>query len=219
MNFKNIFRRHILVFLLLLIASGQALATTKLLILGDSLSAGYRLPAEQAWASLLASRWQKLSPPVTVINGSISGNTSAQGLERLSTLLEQHKPNWVLIELGANDGLQGLAVEQLETNLQQIIDKIEQSGAKPLLMQIRIPPNYGKRYTSSFERVYSKLAQENNIPLLPFYMETVITKPEWIQQDGIHPTVEAQPSITDFMEKQLSLYILPPKKWNIYLTH
>ncbi|OAT49204.1 arylesterase [Providencia heimbachae ATCC 35613] len=209
MNFKNIFRRHILVFLLLLTASGHALATTKLLILGDSLSAGYRLPAEQAWASLLAERWQKLSPPVTVINGSISGNTSAQGLERLSTLLEQHKPNWVLVELGANDGLQGLSVEQLETNLQQIIDKIEQSGAKPLLMQIRIPPNYGKRYTSSFEKLYPKLAQENNIPLLPFYMEIVITKPEWIQQDGIHPTEAAQPSITDFMEKQLSVYILP----------
>ena len=201
-----------MVFLLLLTASGHALATTKLLILGDSLSAGYRLPAEQAWASLLAERWQKLSPPIAVVNGSISGNTSAQGLERLSTLLEQHKPNWVLIELGANDGLQGLSVEQLETNLQQIIDKITQSGAKPLLMLIRIPPNYGKRYTSSFEKIYSKLAQDNHIPLLPFYMETVITKPEWIQQDGIHPTEEAQPSITDFMEKQLSAYILPSNK-------
>lgn len=201
-----------MIFLLLLTASGHALATTKLLILGDSLSAGYRLPAEQAWASLLAERWQKLSPPIAVVNGSISGNTSAQGLERLSTLLEQHQPNWVLIELGANDGLQGLSVAQLETNLQQIIDKITQSGAKPLLMQIRIPPNYGKRYTSSFEKVYSKLAQDNHIPLLPFYMETVITKPEWIQQDGIHPTEEAQPSITDFMEKQLSAYVLPSNK-------
>ncbi|MCY0801731.1 multifunctional acyl-CoA thioesterase I/protease I/lysophospholipase L1 [Providencia rettgeri] len=212
MNFKNIIRRHILVFLLLLTASGHALASTNLLILGDSLSAGYRLPAEQAWASLLADRWQKLSPPIAVINGSISGNTSAQGLERLSTLLTQNKPNWVLIELGANDGLQGLPVEDLETNLQQIIDQIEQSGAKPLLMQIRIPPNYGKRYTTSFEKVYPKLAENNKIPLLPFYMETVITKPEWIQQDGIHPTVEAQPSIADFMEKQLSAHILPPKQ-------
>ncbi|MFV8208425.1 GDSL-type esterase/lipase family protein, partial [Enterobacter cloacae complex sp.6701988] len=106
MNFKNILRRHILVFLLLVTASGQTLAATKLLILGDSLSAGYRIPAEQAWATLLAERWQKQSPPILVVNGSISGNTASQGLERLPTLLAQHKPDWVLIELGANDGLQ-----------------------------------------------------------------------------------------------------------------
>ncbi|HHR6078629.1 TPA: multifunctional acyl-CoA thioesterase I/protease I/lysophospholipase L1 [Providencia alcalifaciens] len=208
MNFKNIFRRHILVFLLLVTASGQTLAATKLLILGDSLSAGYRIPAEQAWATLLAERWQKKSPPILVINGSISGNTASQGLERLPTLLAQHKPDWVLIELGANDGLQGLSVEQLGITLQQIIDQIEQNGAKPLLMQIRIPPNYGKRYTSSFEKVYPALAEKNHLPLIPFFMESVITKPEWIQPDGIHPTEQAQPTIADFMEKQLSPYLL-----------
>ncbi|MCW2255814.1 acyl-CoA thioesterase-1 [Providencia alcalifaciens] len=212
MNFKNIFRRHLLIFLLLLTASGQTLAATKLLILGDSLSAGYRLPAEQAWATQLAERWQKMSPPVIVINGSISGNTAAQGLERLPALLKQHKPDWVLVELGANDGLQGLSVEQMENTLQQMIEQITQSGAKPLLMQIRIPPNYGKRYTSSFEKVYPALAQKNDIPLIPFYMETIITKPEWIQQDGIHPTEDAQPTIADFMEKQLKPYLIPEAK-------
>lgn len=197
-----------MVFLLLVTSSGQTLAATKLLILGDSLSAGYRIPAEQAWATLLAERWQKKSPPILVINGSISGNTASQGLERLPTLLTQHKPDWVLIELGANDGLQGLSVEQLGITLQQIIDQIEQNGAKPLLMQIRIPPNYGKRYTSSFEKVYPTLAEKNNLPLIPFFMESVITKPEWIQPDGIHPTEQAQPTIADFMEKQLSPYLL-----------
>lgn len=197
-----------MVFLLLVTASGQTLAATKLLILGDSLSAGYRIPAEQAWATLLAERWQKKSPPILVINGSISGNTASQGLERLPTLLAQHKPDWVLIELGANDGLQGLSVEQLGITLQQIIDQIEQNGAKPLLMQIRIPPNYGKRYTSSFEKVYPTLAKKNNLPLISFFMESVITKPEWIQPDGIHPTEQAQPTIADFMEKQLSPYLL-----------
>lgn len=196
-----------MVFLLLVTASGQTLAATKLLILGDSLSAGYRIPAEQAWATLLAERWQKKSPPILVINGSISGNTASQGLERLPTLLAQHKPDWVLIELGANDGLQGLSVEQLGITLQQIIDQIEQNGAKPLLMQIRIPPNYGKRYTSSFEKVYPALAEKNHLPLIPFFMESVITKPEWIQPDGIHPTEQAQPTIADFMEKQLSPYL------------
>lgn len=198
-----------MVFLLLVTASGQTLAATKLLILGDSLSAGYRIPAEQAWATLLAERWQKKSPPILVINGSISGNTASQGLERLPTLLAQHQPDWVLIELGANDGLQGLSVKQLGITLQQIIDQIEQNGAKPLLMQIRIPPNYGKRYTSSFEKVYPTLAEKNNLPLIPFFMESVITKPEWIQPDGIHPTEQAQPTIADFMEKQLSPYLLP----------
>ncbi len=197
-----------MVFLLLVTASGQTLAATKLLILGDSLSAGYRIPAEQAWATLLAERWQKKSPPILVINGSISGNTASQGLERLPTLLTQHKPDWVLIELGANDGLQGLSVEQLGITLQQIIDQIEQNGAKPLLMQIRIPPNYGKRYTSSFEKVYPTLAEKNHLPLIPFFMENVITTPEWIQPDGIHPTEQAQPTIADFMEKQLSPYLL-----------
>lgn len=197
-----------MVFLLLVTASGQTLAATKLLILGDSLSAGYRIPAEQAWATLLAERWQVMLPPILVINGSISGNTASQGLERLPTLLAQHKPDWVLIELGANDGLQGLSVEQLGITLQQIIDQIEQNGAKPLLMQIRIPPNYGKRYTSSFEKVYPTLAEKNNLPLIPFFMESVITKPEWIQPDGIHPTEQAQPTIADFMEKQLSPYLL-----------
>lgn len=196
-----------MVFLLLVTASGQTLAATKLLILGDSLSAGYRIPAEQAWATLLAERWQKKSPPILVINGSISGNTASQGLERLPTLLAQHKPDWVLIELGANDGLQGLSVEQLGITLQQIINQIEQNGAKPLLMQIRIPPNYGKRYTSSFEKVYPALAEKNHLPLIPFFMESVITKPEWIQPDGIHPTEQAQPTIADFMEKQLSPYL------------
>lgn len=153
-----------------------------------------------------------MSPPVIVINGSISGNTAAQGLERLPALLKQHKPDWILVELGANDGLQGLSVEQMENTLQQMIEQITQSGAKPLLMQIRIPPNYGKRYTSSFEKVYPALAQKNDIPLIPFYMETIITKPEWIQQDGIHPTEDAQPSIADFMEKQLKPYLIPEAK-------
>ena len=196
-----------MVFLLLVTASGQTLAATKLLILGDSLRAVYRIPAEQAWATLLAERWQKQSPPILVVNGSISGNTASQGLERLPTLLAQHKPDWVLIELGANDGLQGLSVEQLAITLQQIIDQIEQNGAKPLLMQIRIPPNYGKRYTSSFEKVYPSLAEKNQLPLIPFFMESVITKPEWIQPDGIHPTEQAQPTIADFMEKQLAPYL------------
>lgn len=191
----------------MLTISPSVLAETKLLILGDSLSAGYRLPAEKAWVTQLANQWQKKSPPITIINASISGSTTAQALARLPTLLAQHKSDWVMVELGANNGLQGLAVEQTAEDLEQIISLIQNADAKPLLMQIRIPPNYGKRYTTSFENIYPKLAEQAKVPLLPFFMEQVITRPEWIQQDGIHPTEEAQPFITDFMAKELTKYI------------
>lgn len=182
-------------------------AAGTLLILGDSLSAGYRLPAGEAWAAQLGQRWQQAGNGITLINGSISGNTAAQGLARLPALLEQHRPQWVLIELGANDGLRGLPLTQTRTDLQAAIDAVKAAGAKPLLMQIRIPPNYGKRYTERFSALYPALAQENAVPLLPFYMEAVVTNPQWIQDDSIHPNAAAQPYVTDWMDKTLLPYL------------
>lgn len=182
-------------------------AAGTLLILGDSLSAGYHLPAGEAWAAQLGQRWQQAGNGITLINGSISGNTAAQGLARLPALLEQHRPQWVLIELGANDGLRGLPLTQTRTDLQAAIDAVKAAGAKPLLMQIRIPPNYGKRYTERFSALYPALAQENAVPLLPFYMEAVVTNPQWIQDDGIHPNAAAQPYVTDWMDKTLLPYL------------
>ncbi len=182
-------------------------AAGTLLILGDSLSAGYRLPAGEAWAAQLGQRWQQVGNGITLINGSISGNTAAQGLARLPALLEQHRPQWVLIELGANDGLRGLPLTQTRTDLQAAIDAVKAAGAKPLLMQIRIPPNYGKRYTDRFSALYPALAQENAVPLIPFYMEAVVTNPQWIQDDGIHPNAAAQPYVTDWMDKTLLPYL------------
>ncbi|HDF2327687.1 multifunctional acyl-CoA thioesterase I/protease I/lysophospholipase L1 [Morganella morganii] len=205
-NFKNRLRSH-LCFLFLLLFSGNLYAAGTLLILGDSLSAGYRLPAGEAWAAQLGQRWQQAGNGITLINGSISGNTAAQGLARLPALLEQHRPQWVLIELGANDGLRGLPLTQTRTDLQAAIDAVKAAGAKPLLMQIRIPPNYGKRYTERFSALYPALAQENAVPLLPFYMEAVITNPQWIQDDGIHPNAAAQPYVTDWMDKTLLPYL------------
>lgn len=205
-NFKNRLRSH-LCFLFLLLFSGNLYATGTLLILGDSLSAGYRLPAGEAWAAQLGQRWQQAGNGITLINGSISGNTAAQGLARLPALLEQHRPQWVLIELGANDGLRGLPLTQTRTDLQAAINAVKAAGAKPLLMQIRIPPNYGKRYTERFSALYPALAQENAVPLLPFYMEAVITNPQWIQDDGIHPNAAAQPYVTDWMDKTLLPYL------------
>lgn len=205
-NFKNRLRSH-LCFLFLLLFSGNLYAAGTLLILGDSLSAGYRLPAGEAWAAQLGQRWQQAGNGITLINGSISGNTTAQGLARLPALLEQHRPQWVLIELGANDGLRGLPLTQTRTDLQAAIDAVKAAGAKPLLMQIRIPPNYGKRYTERFSALYPALAQENAVPLIPFYMEAVITNPQWIQDDGIHPNAAAQPYVTDWMDKTLLPYL------------
>ncbi len=205
-NFKNRLRSH-LCFLFLLLFSGNLYAAGTLLILGDSLSAGYRLPAGEAWAAQLGQRWQQAGNGITLINGSISGNTAAQGLARLPALLEQHRPQWVLIELGANDGLRGLPLTQTRTDLQAAIDAVKAAGAKPLLMQIRIPPNYGKRYTERFSALYPALAQENAVPLIPFYMEAVITNPQWIQDDGIHPNAAAQLYVTDWMDKTLLPYL------------
>ncbi|EME4039016.1 TPA: multifunctional acyl-CoA thioesterase I/protease I/lysophospholipase L1 [Morganella morganii] len=205
-NFKNRLRCH-LCFLFLLLFSGNLYAAGTLLILGDSLSAGYRLPAGEAWAAQLGQRWQQAGNGITLINGSISGNTAAQGLARLPALLEQHRPQWVLIELGANDGLRGLPLTQTRTDLQAAIDAVKAAGAKPLLMQIRIPPNYGKRYTEQFSALYPALAQENAVPLIPFYMEAVVTNPQWIQDDGIHPNAAAQPYVTDWMDKTLLPYL------------
>ncbi|EMM8059436.1 multifunctional acyl-CoA thioesterase I/protease I/lysophospholipase L1 [Morganella morganii] len=205
-NFKNRLRCH-LCFLFLLLFSGNLYAAGTLLILGDSLSAGYRLPAGEAWAAQLGQRWQQAGNGITLINGSISGNTAAQGLARLPALLEQHRPQWVLIELGANDGLRGLPLTQTRTDLQAAIDAVKAAGAKPLLMQIRIPPNYGKRYTERFSALYPALAQENAVPLIPFYMEAVVTNPQWIQDDGIHPNAAAQSYVTDWMDKTLLPYL------------
>ncbi|MDC9587880.1 multifunctional acyl-CoA thioesterase I/protease I/lysophospholipase L1 [Xenorhabdus sp. XENO-10] len=210
MNFKNTFYSHVFFLLLLVLCSARATAADTLLILGDSLSAGYRLPVEQSWPALMAKQWQQAGKKTVIVNGSISGNTASQGLERLPELLKQHNPKWVLIELGANDGLRGFPIQKIEQDLQQSITLIKQANAQPLLMQIRISPNYGKRYTESFAKIYPALAERNQLPLLPFFMEHVATKPEWIQDDGLHPNQSAQSFIADWMSNKLSACINYP---------
>jgi len=200
MNCKNVFHWHYLVLLFLALIA-KATAADKLLVLGDSLSAGYRMSATAAWPALLNEKWQN-SPDV--INGSISGDTATQGLARLPALLKTHQPRWVLIELGGNDGLRGFPPQKLEQDLQQIIKQVKAANAQPLLMQIRIPANYGRRYTEAFSAIYPKLAETNAIPLVPFFMEQVYLKPEWMQQDGIHPNPAAQPFIAALMARELA---------------
>lgn len=182
----------------------RAAAADTLLILGDSLSAGYRMAASTAWPSLLNDKWQNKTP---VINASISGDTSQQGLARLPALLQHHQPRRVLVELGGNDGLRGFAPAQTEQTLRKIIQTVQAADAQPLLMQIHLPANYGRRYNESFSAIYPKLAKEFDIPLLPFFMEEVYLKPQWMQDDGIHPNRDAQPFIADWMAKQLTPFL------------
>ncbi|MDE1514040.1 multifunctional acyl-CoA thioesterase I/protease I/lysophospholipase L1 [Vibrio sp. dsl-7] len=191
---------------LLMLFSATASSNT-LLILGDSLSAGYAMPIEQAWPSLLTEALGEKGQTLSVVNASISGDTTGNGLERLPALLTQHQPDLVLIELGANDGLRGFPLHTISQNLSTMIEQIQAHNATALLMQIRIPPNYGKRYSEGFAQIYPSLAEQFSIPLLSFFLEQVIVKPEWMMADGLHPKPEAQPWIADFVAEQLSEHL------------
>lgn len=177
----------------------QAAATKTLLIVGDSLSAGYGLPQQQSWPVLLQQRLIETKSLWRIQNASISGETSGGALARLPALLQQHQPAVVLIEIGGNDGLRGFPVPRLRQNLEQLIKLSQDAGATPILMQIRIPPNYGPRYTEQFVSVYAEIAQSHQIKLWPFFMDKIALQPELMQADGIHPNANAQSIIRDFM--------------------
>jgi acyl-CoA thioesterase-1 len=163
-----------------------------ILVLGDSLSAEYGIPRGTGWVNLLERQLEKDKSPWTVFNSSISGETSSGGLTRLPALLSQKKPGIVLIELGANDALRGLPVNQTESNLRKMIQMSKKTGARVLLFGIQIPSNYGQKYTLQFKQLYPKLAAEEQVELLPFFLEGVATKASLFQADRLHPNVEAQ---------------------------
>ena len=183
------------VLLLLLILVSSVTHANTILILGDSLSAGYRMNAEQAWPQQLAQRWQDEKLTVTLINASVSGDTTEGGLQRLPALLTKHKPTLVLLELGGNDGLRGLPAPRIKKNLQQMITLAQASGAKVILTEIQLPPNYGPRYLKQFSAIFSDLAKRHKLPLLPFFVAPLIDKPGMMMDDGIHPTAQAQAAI------------------------
>lgn len=168
-----------------------------ILVLGDSLSAGYNIDDEQGWVELLNQKLQQEGYPHTVINGSISGDTTTQGLLRLPTLLEQHDPEIVIIELGGNDALRGTPPNAIKRNLSKLIDTSKRSGAQVLLLGIQIPPNYGQRYAQAFFDNYAQLANEKKVKLVPFFLENVGGNDELMQDDGIHPNVKAQPILLE----------------------
>lgn len=166
------------------------------------------MTTEQSWPFLLNEQLSKKQPANKIINASISGDTSGNGLARLPELLKQHKPNVLLIELGANDGLRGFMPAKISSNIENIIKLAQAQGAQTLLMQINVPPNYGKRYSQLFSGIYPKLNKQYNIPLIPFFLkEIILNKPKWIMKDGMHPTVQAQPWIAEYMEKQVAPYL------------
>ena len=168
-----------------------------LLVLGDSLSAGYQMPAEQSWPALLNEKWQQQGGEHKLINASISGETTQGGLARLPALLEEHKPDWVLIELGGNDGLRGFAPAITRANLTKMVALAKASQTKTVLTQIQLPRNYGARYLQQFEQIFPELAQANGLPLMPFFLDDIVLRPELMMNDGIHPTAAAQPQIRD----------------------
>jgi len=168
-----------------------------LLVLGDSLSAAYGIPAEQGWVHLLQRRLVERGYPHQVVNASISGDTTSGGLSRLPTALAQHRPALVILELGANDGLRGQPPMVMNRNLAQMIELAQQAGAEVLLAEMRIPPNYGPLYTQKFQATFSELAKRYEIPLIPFMLNGVAGDPALIQDDGLHPRAEGQPRILE----------------------
>ena len=168
-----------------------------LLVVGDSISAAFGLDSRQGWVALLEKRLQDEGFDHQVINASISGDTSSGGLARLPALLAEHQPQVVIIELGGNDGLRGQPPMQLQQNLASMVEKSQQAGAKVLLLGMKLPPNYGVRYTTAFAQVFSDVAQAKQVALVPFFLEGVGGVPGMMQADGIHPNVTAQPVLLE----------------------
>ncbi|MDA3932771.1 MAG: arylesterase [Gammaproteobacteria bacterium] len=168
-----------------------------LLVLGDSLSAAHNIELEQGWVALLKQQLQQTQPHWQVINASISGETSSGGLTRLPELLQQHEPDLVLLELGANDGLRALPTRQLQNNLEAMIKQIRAIQAEVLLLGMQIPDNYGPVYQQRFAAVYADLAEQYKLVLVPFLLDGVASRPELMQADGLHPKASAQSKILD----------------------
>ncbi|MCP8349884.1 arylesterase [Pseudomonas sp. FBF18] len=182
---------------LALLCMAQGASAGTVLIVGDSISAAFGLDTRQGWVALLEQRLKAEGFDDKVVNASISGDTSAGGQARLPALLAEHKPSLVVVELGGNDGLRGQAPAQLQQNLASMIDRSRDAGARVLLLGMRLPPNYGKRYTDAFAQVYADLGKEKDVPLVPFFLEGVGGVPELMQADGIHPGQGAQAQLLE----------------------
>jgi len=181
---------------------------TSILLLGDSLSASRGMSQKEGWVSILNQQFIDQKSPLNIINASMSGETTAGGLARLPRILAKNKIDYLLIELGGNDGLRGFSPQLMQNNLLQIIQLAQSKKITVLLMDIRIPPNYGARYNNLFNNTFSEVAKKTDIKLMPFFIKDIAIKPSLMQGDGIHPNKKAQPLIAQLMYKQLSTMII-----------
>lgn len=183
----------LLSFFIVLWLPGLAAAEKSILVLGDSLSSAYGIARDRGWVALLEARLKREQPDYIVVNASISGETSGGGRVRLKPLLERHRPAIVVLALGGNDGLRGMPITQMRTNLAASIRETQANGARVLLVGVKMPPNYGEVYTQSFDAAFRELAKAHRVPLVPFLLEDFAGKPEFFLPDRIHPSEAAQP--------------------------
>lgn len=201
--------RYWLIGLLLMIQSWVAAELPPtLLVLGDSLSAGYGINVKQSWVSLLEERLKEKG--LQVVNASISGETTAGGRSRLPKLLEQHQPTWVLIELGANDGMRGLSLKSMQENIEQLIQLSQQNKAIPILIGMKLPENYGMAFVDKFYDIYQHVAQKHQLIFVPFLLEGIALNPNFFQNDGIHPTAAAQSYLLENVWQHLQSLLQKP---------
>jgi len=186
------------------IALQNAVASDRtILVLGDSLSAAYGIRPELGWVALLTKRLQAQGYGYQVINASFSGETTSGGLQRLPRALRLHQPGILILELGANDGLRGLPLATTRENLAKMVQLGREAGARVLLVGMRIPPNYGPRYTHEFARVFPEIASQYHLPLVPFLLEGVALDPTFMQEDGLHPNARGEPAVLDTLWRHL----------------
>jgi acyl-CoA thioesterase I len=189
----------------MVLVAGSALAAPQrsILVYGDSLSAAYGIAQARGWVALLGERLKRERPDYSVVNASISGETTAGGRTRLQGALERHKPAIVVLELGANDGLRGLPLKQMQENLAAMIREAQAAGARVLVVGMKMPPNYGPDYTRDFEAAFAQAARRHKAALVPFLLEDFAEKPELFQSDRIHPNEAAQPLMLERVWKEL----------------
>ncbi len=194
-------QRGVMILLALLLFSAPAAAAglKTVLVFGDSLSAGYGLAVNQGWVALTAQRMRTTHPGWRVVNASISGETTAGGASRIGAEMARSRPSVVIVELGGNDGLRGLAVAQTRANLERIIRTAKGGNARVLLIGMRLPPNFGPQYTRAFEQTFVDLSRQYRTAFLPFLLEPIAASRNNFQDDNLHPTAAAQPKLRDYV--------------------
>jgi acyl-CoA thioesterase-1 len=195
----------------LLAACGTAAAAPTILVYGDSLSSAYGIPQSAGWVALLGERLKQRKSNYTVVNASISGETSAGGAARIGRVLASTQPAIVIVGLGANDGLRGLPVAQMKSNLSSIVQAAKRQGSRVILLGMQMPPNYGAQYTNAFRAAFREVARDERVPFVPFLLEGV-AKREMFQADNLHPIAEAQPILLENVWRKLAAMVIAAPK-------